>query len=577
MPSYDFPAPPPTVTPTLLAECDRIARHLAANKGTFAVLDLPGRIELLDQLLARTAAAASEWAALGMAAKGHDPARPESGEEWLGGPVVTLRNLRLLRDALRETAEHGAPQIPNHRFSTRADGRTVVQVFPANLLDKLMYGGFTAEVWMMPGVTPETVSANQAGAYRTPDRVGRVALVLGAGNVSSIPPMDAVYKLFAENQVVLLKMNPVNEYLGPIFRRIFEPLVEKGWFEIVYGAAEVGAFLCAHPSVDTIHITGSDATHDAIVWGAAEVRVERKAAGQKQIDKPISSELGNVTPVVVVPGPWSDAEVRFQAENIATMVANNASFNCNAAKLVVLPAGWEQGPALVAAIKAVLAGLPNRKAYYPGARDRWAAFVAAHPEAEKLSADAEGTVPWTMITGLDPTNVEEMCFAKEPFCAVLHVVELPGKTAVDFLPAAVDFCNNRVWGTLACMMLIHPVTRKDPASEAAFQDALDELRYGGIGVNHWAALNYALVATTWGAYPGHPLEDIQSGREVVHNTYLFDKPEKSVVYGPFTAFPKPAWFVTNRRTHRIAPKMASFEAAPSFWKLPGIVLEAIRG
>lgn len=43
---------------------------------------------------------------------------------------------------------------------------------------------------------------------------GKVALVLGAGNVSSIGLMDVLYKLFIENQATLLKMNPVNEYSG---------------------------------------------------------------------------------------------------------------------------------------------------------------------------------------------------------------------------------------------------------------------------------------------------------------------------------------------------------------------------
>ena len=46
-------------------------------------------------------------------------------------------------------------------------------------------------------------------------------LVLGAGNVSSIPATDTISKVFQEGQVVLLKMNPVNEYLGPIFERLF--------------------------------------------------------------------------------------------------------------------------------------------------------------------------------------------------------------------------------------------------------------------------------------------------------------------------------------------------------------------
>ena len=36
---------------------------------------------------------------------------------------------------------------------------------------------------------------------------------------------------------------------------------------VVYGGIEVGAQLCAHPEVDSIHVTGSDRTYDAIVWG----------------------------------------------------------------------------------------------------------------------------------------------------------------------------------------------------------------------------------------------------------------------------------------------------------------------
>jgi acyl-CoA reductase-like NAD-dependent aldehyde dehydrogenase len=563
--------------PTPLAECERALHHLAAEKSAFAQLGIPERIALLDRILAATRDVAAEWASKAQQAKGLDPADSSSGEEWLAGPVVALRNIRLLKRALEQTLVHGSPSVDPGQISTRPDGRLVVRVFPENLYDRLLFGGFEAEVWMQPGVTRETLAASQARAYREPDRNGKVALVLGAGNVSSIPPMDALYKLFAENQVVLLKMNPVNEYLGPIFRKMFEPLVEKGWFEVVYGGAAVGSFLCRHPSVDAIHITGSDATHDAIVWGPPEGRADRKKLGEKHVEKPISSELGNVTPVIVVPGPWSDRDLQFQAENIATMVANNASFNCNAAKLLVMPAGWDRGPALIAKVKEVLSKLPNRKAYYPGARDRFQRFVDAHPAAERLTAESEGTIPWTMISGLDPTDDAEICFTVEPFCGVLHVVELPGKTAIDFLPAAVDFCNARVWGTLACMVLIHPATRKDPASEAAFQDALDELRYGGIAVNHWAGLNYAFVVTTWGAYPGHTLEDIQSGREVVHNAYLFDRPEKSVLYGPFSVFPKPPWFATHRRMHTIAPKLASFEAAPSIWKIPGIAIEAFLG
>lgn len=43
--------------------------------------------------------------------------------------------------------------------------------------------------------------------------------------------------------------------------------MERDFVKLVYGGAEQGEFLCRHPEVDRIHLTGSAATFDAIVWG----------------------------------------------------------------------------------------------------------------------------------------------------------------------------------------------------------------------------------------------------------------------------------------------------------------------
>lgn len=37
--------------------------------------------------------------------------------------------------------------------------------------------------------------------------------------------------------------------------------------EIVYGGTKEGIFLTSHPIVKSIHLTGSTATYDAVVWG----------------------------------------------------------------------------------------------------------------------------------------------------------------------------------------------------------------------------------------------------------------------------------------------------------------------
>lgn len=50
-------------------------------------------------------------------------------------------------------------------------------------------------------------------------------------------------------------------------RQAYAPLVEAGYVEIVYGATKEGAFLSNHDLVKSIHLTGSTATYDAVVWG----------------------------------------------------------------------------------------------------------------------------------------------------------------------------------------------------------------------------------------------------------------------------------------------------------------------
>ena len=144
-----------------------------------------------------------------------------------------------------------------------------------------------------------------ASFYCQTDPAGAIALVLGAGNIASIAPLDVLYKLYAEGRVCMLKMNPVNDYLGPIFEDIFADLARAGFVRFAYGGADVGEYLTHHDGVDEIHITGSARTHDAIVFGTGEEGRTRKASGQPLTTKRMTSELGNVSPTIVVPGPWS--------------------------------------------------------------------------------------------------------------------------------------------------------------------------------------------------------------------------------------------------------------------------------
>ncbi len=153
---------------------------------------------------------------------------------------------------------------------------------------------------------------------------------------------------------------------------------------------------------------------------------------------------------------------------------------------------------------------------------------------------------------------------------------MPATSTADFVAKAVEFCNDTLWGTLSATIIVHPKTLADGTVARAVEEAVADLRYGAIGVNIWHAIDFALGVTTWGAYPGHQVTDIQSGRGVVGNANMFDRPQKSVVRGPFRSRPKPPWFATTKNQLAIMHKMVAFEADPTPQKIPGILLAALR-
>ncbi len=560
------------------AHLDSLLHGLRAKAQEFARVSVSARAALLRACLPTIRAQARPWVEAAFVAKGLDANLPQSSEEWLGGPMTTMRNTRLLAESLERLASTGNPGPDDKKIRLDAHGRTEVEVFPNTLVDALLYGGFSATVRMKSGMTPADVRKTQAGFYKQTDPKGGVSLVLGAGNVASIPPMDALYKMFVDGNVCLVKLNPVNEYLAEHLDKAFAPLVQAGYLQFVKGGTAVGTYLVNHAEVDDVHITGSDRTHDLIVWGPPGAERERRMQEDNPIlKKAITSELGCVTPVMITPGPYTDSELAFIAQNIATMMVNNASCNCNAGKMLITAKGWAGREKLLGLIKSELSTQKPRKAYYPGAFDRYKALVGDRAEAVKIGDAKEGELPWTLVFGLDSSNKEEDLFITEPFCPILSETSLEAAGAAEFLTAATAFCNDRLWGTLSAVLLIHPKTEQDSAVAKALYDAIDQLRYGAIGINQWTGIVYGLVTPPWGAHPSSTLKNVQGGLGWVHNTFMLEGIEKAVLRGPLTVFPRPPWFVTSKTAHELGPKLVEMEFEPSILKVPGIAITAMRG
>ncbi len=553
---------------------DEAVAQLRDRVAEFAATPPLARAALLRECISRLLDVAPAWVADGCRAKGLPPTG--AAEEWLAGPVPTIRGARLLAESLEAIAEDGRPPL-GRGVRHGHDGRLMIDLFPASTFDRVLFGGFRAHALMQEGVNRSAAVRRQATLYQRKNRDSGVALVLGAGNVSSIPPLDVFTKMFEEGFVCLLKMNPVNEWVGPHLERALAPLIQRGYLRVVYGGAEVGKYLVEHDGVDDVHITGSDRTHDLIVWGPPGAERDRRLAdNDPRLEKPISSELGNVSPVAIVPYHYSDDELWFQARNVVTMVVNNASFNCNAAKLLITSRDWAQRQQFLSMITRALGQVPTRRAYYPGAFDRYGQLTEGR-DVERIGRGDESHLPWTLVRNVDAADKSDPIFSTEPFCAILSETCVGSADPVEFLGAVTQFLNDELWGTLNAALIVHPACEKDAAVGASMDRAIRELRYGTVAINHWPALGYAFGTTPWGGHPSANLKNIQSGLGWVHNTFMLDGIDKTVLRGPLRVWPHPVWFYDHRRAHEVGPRLAAFEADPGWRRLPGLVLEAVRG
>ncbi len=563
---------------TAPAELDQTLGRLADHARAFARLAPISKAQLLAEVRRRFFELSPRLALLANRAKGVAPESPEAGEEWFSGPAISLRALRVFEGALRDVARLGAPAIAPGAIEQGADGRTRVRLLPRDRFDPLLFRGWTASAWLSPTSKPRDVGEQAARFYRKDAPEGHVVAVLGGGNVGSISVLDVLYHGFVEGGVCALKMSPVNAYLGPLYERAFAPLIEAGYLALVYGGRDVGAALVRHARVDAVHVTGSIDTHDHIVFGApGEERERRRRERQPLTQKQVTSELGNVSPVLVVPARYSDRELDAAARNIAGMVIQNASFNCNAAKLVVTARGWPQREALLERLARLFQSTPSRVAYYPGATERYDRLLESTTDGEvqRFGSSSQQRLPWTLVSGLKPGSGSPL-FRIEPFCSIVSEAALSGGDAEEFIAEATRFVNDEVWGTLNVMWIAPDSVLSEPRLKGALSQANAALRYGTIGVNVWPAVGYGLGVAPWGGHPSSSLEDAQSGLGFGHNALMLEQVEKVVIEGALLSFPEPFWYPGHRRLLELGQSLAANEAEPGWGGVARTVWAALR-
>ncbi|MCV7204649.1 aldehyde dehydrogenase [Mycolicibacterium peregrinum] len=560
------------------SQIDQALEDLVEGEKTWASLSLAARRGLLDEVRDLTVRHATEWVDAAVGIKQLDPASPLVGEEWMSGPYSLVAGLAALSESLTKL-EAGRSPLDGAEFGYAPGGRTTVKALPLNTFDQLLLSGFSAEVWLQPGIEKAEAIRSAGLAQRDPSHTHGVGAVLGAGNIFSIAPLDTIYELYANNRVVALKLNPITDPLQSVLTKVLAPFIAVGAVRILTGGAEVGAYLVRHKLVDHVHMTGSALTYDAIVFGTGEEGARRKAADEPVLDKEMTAELGGVSPTIVLPGSWSAADIEFQANHVVTQRLHNNGYNCVAAQVVVLPKRWAQRDEFIAAIRKAFNDAPARPAYYPGSDVRVAGADASYPDAQHLGSRG------ARVLVVDPADREAL-LCTEYFGPVLGVIELDVPDD-QFAEEAVRVANDEFVGTLGVNIIAHPDSIK--AMGDKFDHLVEQLRYGTIAINAWTGVGYLTATATWGAFPGHKRNDIQSGTGVVHNAFLLDRPERTVVRGPFrpaprsvfrgewSLSPKPPWFVNNRTAATTGRLLVDFAGAPGWSKLPAIFASALRG
>ncbi len=526
-------------------DLDRNINRLRIHSVEFSELSDEELITLLEKTIQNIQGIAYFWATLS-AEKKQILQKHKEGEEWLGGPFVSILTTQYYIDYLK-----GDSPLTEDKYNQDTNS---YKVFPNKFIESLTFPLLKAEIRFNKNMSFKQIEEFR-GFNRRIGTSDNVTLVLGAGNVSSIPFLDTLFHLVAKRSAILLKLNPVNDYLLPVFEKVFSEFIDRGFISVVNGNLDTSRYLTKHRSIDSIHLTGSNYTYENIVYDRQLTDKERSLSTiTKTNKKPIFSELGNVTPIIIHPGKWTNSELKFQARKIATAKLNNSGFNCIAAQVIVLPKGWRSTEKLKKYIKFYLNKIGDTTSYYPGANESLANLKTN--ENYELVNESSCSTPF-MTANLD---ADEKYSSSEVWNTTLYFKELEYSENESFTDISINYVNNELWGNLGVSVLIKGSKKKK--NQHIVNKYKNDLNYGTVAINEWSAIAFIIPTMPWGGYPGNKDNDIQSGQGYVHNAYFFESPLKGIVETNFrfSRFIDPPWFVNNKKAHRLFKNLTYYQA-----------------
>ncbi|PFH37684.1 aldehyde dehydrogenase [Besnoitia besnoiti] len=580
---------------------DTRIRLVAAQKDAWAALSAKEKLALIDELMDRLKEFSDELheasiekrdepgAVLkdqdnntGKAGDGNDAAEEAEGgyacldpekqrmletasgvAHWLHSSMLIGIWLSVIREYFEAVVLTGKPPRPlavtpvqrgtkKEEEDTQKPSQHLVKVGPKGLLFTTMLSFGTMELLVDGAVEQDMLH----------ERPGGVVAVLGAGNFDA--PVDVLAALFIENSVCVYKSSPFNHRVGPVLERIFKPLVDRNFLLFVEGDVKEATALLHHECVTKWIMTGSIHTASRIIWGSPNPPPRADPLPKPVFDKPFIGELGSCTPWIICPGKWSKRELDWHARNVAAALLYNGAHICVHPQLLLTCKNWAQRDAFLNLVREYQRETLYVGCYYPdyadrirGAREKLLALGQKPEDFEvPVSVPLSGRFAHKEMnyvifaTDLPQDNfiaVEEMF---SPVCGEVPL-DTPA-TVADFLPAAVEYANEKVWGTLSVSVSVKPNSHKD---EQAVESAILDLRYGSVHINALSMFAIAFPTLVWGGYPGASIFDLQSGLGFYGNCYGFKRPIKSVIRAPFLNFTQMLIVPSNKHNVRKMAKL----------------------
>ena len=317
----------------------------------------------------------------------------------MAGPVATIRQLRLVIQSLQDIASSGQPRLPG-RPKTGTDGRVRVPVFPAQ-------GMFDCD--HVPGIQGRCL--DEAGHCEESLRVvsRRVPGRWKSGQPADLPRAGSGQCLVDSHDRRLHQAlpggadrpaqdEPGQRVAGTDFRAGLQAADRRR-----LPADHLRRSRCRRGGRRTR--AGRRGAHHRFDPFARRDRVGparvRSAIGGSATTIPCSASRSPANwatsrPGSSCPGNTPNEQLDFQAENVATSITNNCSFNCIATKVIVTSANWPDRDRFLDKVARVLGRIAPRKAYYPGAAERFRRF-----SGQSVPAGGD-TLPWTLLRSISP-------------------------------------------------------------------------------------------------------------------------------------------------------------------------------